>query len=251
VPAALATDLIQYPAPFILGISSEEDENRDLLGSLPTDVTLIDLDVGRVILAPSFGQDNEMVRRSADAEATARALRSQVLYLAQALGSVFGASLRPETWCCDSPSPKQAPEEVGKSWDSATGINSLRTSAQSFIDELLQGMNIVTSFAFAFLFANHLLSLPEGVTSCCYWIEEVAQSYGASVEPTVLFDEDKFFGIKNQRASKACTHLFPKDQNGELALSLDDFDLVLESFLRCQSMSSYISSRPKTEMVYY
>lgn len=37
----------------------------------------------------------------------------------------------------------------------------------------------------------------------------------------------------------------------ELALGLTDFDLVLESFLRCQSMSTYISSRPKTDMVYY
>jgi hypothetical protein len=45
----------------------------DLLRSLPTDVTLVDLDVERVILAPSFGQNNENGRRSADAEATARA----------------------------------------------------------------------------------------------------------------------------------------------------------------------------------
>ena len=41
------------------------------------------------------------------------------------------------------------------------------------------------------------------------------------------------------------------NNHNHLALTLDDFDLVLESFLRCQSISTYLSSRPKTEMVYY
>jgi hypothetical protein len=131
VPGALAGDLIQYPAPFILGIPSEEDSNRELLGNLPKDVTLIDLDVGRVILAPSFGQDNEMVRRSSDSEATANALRSQVLYLAQAIGGVFGTSLRPKSWGCDSPfRPEEAP---------SSGVESLRSVARSFVHELLEG----------------------------------------------------------------------------------------------------------------
>jgi hypothetical protein len=221
VPASLASDLIQYPAPFILGVPSEESDNTDLLGNLPRDVTLVDLDVGRVILAPLCGHDNEMVLRSEDPEATAKALRSQVLFLAQALGSVFGNSLRPDTWGCDSPSQSQSSIDE-------SGIDNLRSSAQSFVHELL-----------------------EGVASCSYWIEEATQSYGVTVEPTVLFDEDKFFEIKNHRATKACKHLFPKCKQGELALSLDTFDLFLESFLRCQSMSSYISSRPKTEMAYY
>jgi hypothetical protein len=144
-----------------------------------------------------------------------------VLFLAQALGSVFGNSLRPDTWGCDSPSQSQ-------SFTDESGIDNLRSSAQSFVHELL-----------------------EGVASCSYWIEEATQSYGVTVEPTVLFDEDKFFEIKNHRATKACKNLFPKCKHGELALSLNTFDLFLESFLRCQSMSSYISSRPKTEMVYY
>jgi hypothetical protein len=90
-----------------------------------------------------------------------------------------------------------------------------------------------------------------GVSACCYWIEEAAQKYGTAGEPTVLFDEDKFFEIKNHRANQAHKPLFPKEMQDELALGLTDFDLVLESFLRCQSMSTYISSRPKTEMVYY
>ena len=70
-------------------------------------------------------------------------------------------------------------------------------------------------------------------------------------EPTVLFDEDKFFEMKNQRAKRTCKPLFGTERSDELALNLEDFDLVLESFLRCQSVSTYISSRPKTEMLYF
>ena len=134
VPGALAGDLIQYPAPFILGIPSEDDENRDHLGNLPKDVTLIDLDVGRVILAPEFGQDNEMVRRSSDTEATAIALRSQVLYLAQAVGSIFGNKLRPKTWCCDSLLRSDIAEATA-----ITGVEALRSAAGNFVHELLEG----------------------------------------------------------------------------------------------------------------
>jgi hypothetical protein len=222
VPGALAADLIQYPAPFILGVPSEDADNMDLLGNLPRDVTLVDLDVGRVILAPEFGQDNEMVRGTVDAGATARALRSQVLYLAQGLGTVFGNCLRPQSWACDGPF-------LGSNDEPTTlGLERLCESAKSFVAELL-----------------------EGAVSCCYWIEE-AQTYGSSTEPTVLFDEDKFFEVKQHRATKAWKHLFPRESNtGALALNLDDFDLVLESFLRCQSMSMHINSLPKSKMFYY
>lgn len=221
VPASLATDLLQYPAPFILGVPSQDAKNMDILGNLPRDVTLVDLDVGRVILAPAFGHDNEMVRKSSNPEDTSKALRAQTLYLAQALGVIFGNALRPDTWYCDSPSlveDAHGPANVAK----------LLSIAQKFIKELL-----------------------EGVSSCCYWIEEATMSYGSTVEPTVLFDEDRFFEIKNYRSTKSSTHLFPKESTGDFALSLEDFDLVMESFLRCQSMSTYISSRPRTEMVYY
>jgi len=233
VPGALASDLIQYPAPFILGVPSEDADSMDLLGNLPRDVTLVDLDVGRVILAPDFGKENEMCRGTNDAQATARALRSQVLYLAQGLGTVFGNSLRPDSWICDEPS--MSPPNPGKILSDNQSItarlDNLRATAKSFIEELL-----------------------EGSISCCYWIEEMTPTYGTNVEPTVLFDEDKFFEIKNQRANQAWKPLFPKQEsnsNGSLALILDDFDLVLESFLRCQSMSIYISSRPKKGMFYY
>ena len=233
VPGALASDLIQYPAPFILGVPSEDADSMDLLGNLPRDVTLVDLDVGRVILAPDFGKENEMCRGTNDAQATARALRSQVLYLAQGLGTVFGNSLRPDSWICDEPS--MSPPTPGKILNDnqaiTTRLDNLRATAKSFIEELL-----------------------EGSISCCYWIEEMTPTYGTNVEPTVLFDEDKFFEIKNQRANQAWKPMFPKQEsnsNGSLALILDDFDLVLESFLRCQSMSIYISSRPKKGMFYY
>eukprot|EP00531_Pseudo-nitzschia_arenysensis_P016693 CAMPEP_0116138168 /NCGR_PEP_ID=MMETSP0329-20121206/12643_1 /TAXON_ID=697910 /ORGANISM="Pseudo-nitzschia arenysensis, Strain B593" /LENGTH=1590 /DNA_ID=CAMNT_0003633143 /DNA_START=88 /DNA_END=4860 /DNA_ORIENTATION=+ len=233
VPGALASDLIQYPAPFILGVPSEDADSMDLLGNLPRDVTLVDLDVGRVILAPDFGKENEMCRGTTDVQATARALRSQVLYLAQGLGTVFGNSLRPDSWICDEPFMSEpTPGTISNDTQSiTTRLDNLRASAKSFIEEVL-----------------------EGSISCCYWIEEMTTTYGTNVEPTVLFDEDKFFEIKNHRATQAWKPLFPKQESnssGPLALVLDDFDLVLESFLRCQSMSIYISSRPKKGMFYY
>jgi hypothetical protein len=225
VPATLAGDLVQYPAPFILGIPSEQAQNEELIGNLPRDVTLVDLDVGRVILAPDFGLDNDMVRKADDPVATASALRSQVLYLAQTLGSIFGSRMKPQTWLCDHCSQ---PGTVPLTEPKPTDVEGLKDAAKSFIAELL-----------------------EGVSACCYWIEEAAQTYGVAGEPTVLFDEDKFFEIKEHRASVAHKPLFPKATQGELALNLNDFDLVIESFLRCQSMSTYISSRPKTDMVFY
>ncbi|KAG7352004.1 DENN AEX-3 domain containing protein [Nitzschia inconspicua] len=223
VPGALAGDLIQYPAPFILGVPSEDADNMDLLGSLPRDVTLVDLDVGRVILAPDFGKDNEMVRGTQDADATARALRSQVLYLAQGLGTVFGNSLRPDSWRCDGISAGR------RMISDASDLDRLREVVKSFVTELL-----------------------EGSASCCFWFEDVMQTYGSASEPTVLFDEDKFFQIKHHRATKAWKHLFPRDKNtGTLALNLDDFDLILESFLRCQNLSLHINTLPKTDMFYH
>jgi DENN (AEX-3) domain len=225
VPATLASDLVQYPAPFILGVPSEEAENEHLIANLPRDVTLVDLDVGRVILAPDFGLDNEMVQKSENPGATASALRSQVLYLAQTLGSIFGSRLKPETWMCDRLLPSGT---VLGTESPPTDIEGFKQAAKSFVGELL-----------------------EGVCACSYWIEEVPQTNGGASEPTVLFDEDKFFEIKNHRAKLTHKTLFPKASKGELALNLNDFDLVLESFLRCQSMSTYISSRPKTDMVFY
>lgn len=83
----------------------------------------------------------------------------------------------------------------------------------------------------------------------------------------MLFDEDRFFHIKNLRARGRYKPLFetgsplsskyvdydmggPMSSEDGLALSLDDFDLILETFLRCQSMSTYVSSRSKGRMAY-
>ena len=230
VPGALANDLIQYPAPFILGVPSEDADSIDLLSNLPRDVTLVDLDVGRVILAPDFGQNNDMCRGTADTLATARALRSQVLYLAQSLGTVFGNSLRPESWICDEPSLSRSTRLQPHKEEY---LDRFRLTVKAFVDELL-----------------------EGSVSCCYWIEESVHNYGCTGESNcdVLFDEDKFFEIKNHRSNQAWKKLFPRQQKsdtGAFALVLDDFDLILESFLRCQSMSIYISSRQKEDMFYY
>jgi hypothetical protein len=243
VPSALARDLLQYPAPFILGISSEDPGNIEVLRSLSSDVTLVDLDVGRVILAPSFAHDDELVRSSEDRAVTQAALRSQVLYLAQSLGLLFGARVHNDVWNVDSPSLSLAVEARSGLSD----IEKLQAVCHSFLVELLTG-----------------------TASCCFWIEEKQQgkkSAPTDAECTVLFDEDRFFHIKNLRARGRYRPLFtqgrpfnkkhhddmdgPMSTEAGLALSLDDFDLILECFLRCQSMSTFVSSRPKARMAYF
>ena len=232
VPSSLARDLMEYPAPFIIGLAAEDEGNLELLNSLPDDVTLVDLDVGRVILAPSISYDDEPTTRDFghNRRSKAHALRSQILYLAQALGVVFGSRLRRQAWCGDSPLISFSKQS--NTQDTAS-FGQLQAICRSFLTELLAGAE-----------------------SCCHWIEEhrpadmpVSQT---EVERTVLFDEDRFFQIKNLRALRKYTPLFDESPGvGELALSLDDFDLVLECFLRCQSMSTYVSSRPKESMAFF
>lgn len=84
----------------------------------------------------------------------------------------------------------------------------------------------------------------------------------------MLFDEERFFHIKNLRAQRRYMPLLmgkqyyptfvaedifdqPTSTDTSLALSLDDFDLVLEAFLRCQGMSTFISSRQRTTMAFW
>ena len=139
VPSSLARDLLQYPAPFILGIPSEDPGNIDVLNSLPNDVTLVDLDVGRVILAPSFAHDGELVRGSEDRGVTTAAVRSQVLYLAQSLGLLFGSKLHEQTWNVDSPLIN--PDVAGRQGRSPlSDIEKLQGICRSFLVELLAGM---------------------------------------------------------------------------------------------------------------
>ena len=84
-----------------------------LLNSLPADVTLVDLDVGRVILASRLANEEGM---------NAGMLRSQVLFLAETLGSVFGCKMQGPTWRCDSPLRRFSPRQgQGTSPPSAVG----------------------------------------------------------------------------------------------------------------------------------
>jgi hypothetical protein len=87
-PISMVNDLIHYPAPFILGLCTDEKKSASILRSLPQDVTLVDLDVGRVMLASVFVYDNATnTSKTGMSESNhAAALRSQSLTLAEFLG---------------------------------------------------------------------------------------------------------------------------------------------------------------------
>jgi DENN (AEX-3) domain len=253
VPSALALDLLQYPAPFILGLPSEDPGIVDLIQDLPDDVTLVDLDVGRVILAPNFAHNADIRKEStlADEVTTARAIRSQVLYLAQSLGTVFGSCMDPVTWSCDRVSAPlttdvnaDGQQQVG-SFAATTPFNRLKTVCHDFLQELLAG-----------------------TTSCCYWVEEATSSTSptSTIEPTVIFDEDRFFRLKNQRfhhqqqqrhgnhwaaATSFQPLLRPPKDSTRLALSCDGWWMVMEILLRCQNMNDYIGTIERKEMMFY
>ena len=90
-----------------------------------------------------------------------------------------------------------------------------------------------------------------GVSSSCFWIEEEPDKKGHSQECTVLFDEDRFFHIKLWREEQGFEYILKDadDSRRNLALSMDGFNLVLEAFVRCQSMNWYLSSQPKSKMI--
>jgi hypothetical protein len=87
------------------------------------------------------------------------------------------------------------------------------------------------------------------------WIEEAPERDGPTSrnETAVLFDEDQFFHMKNLlaegRYSPLITESDPKGVN--FSLSLDNFDLVFETFLRTQCLSSYISDANKESMLFW
>ena len=215
VPAELAADLLQYPAPFILGLPSEDPGMMDLIRDLPQDVTLVDLDVGRVILAPLFCHTSELGRGVQSSEQTLRQLRSQVLYLAQSIGiGIFGMD---ESWSVDRPvlaSSRNEPQ--------ISPFDRLRQSSCHLIEELLAG-----------------------TSTCCYWIQE-----DDSQEPTVLFDEDRFFAVKRARQTGFFTRLFQSTTTlSPFSMNVDDFDLVLQVWLRCQNVNLFISRLGRSEML--
>ena len=130
VPSALAADLIEYPAPYIIGIPSDDPQSMSLLNnSLPPEVTLVDLDVGRVILASSFANESNKVNATST-------LRSQMLRLAETLGDLFGEKLSEESWLCDDPFPPCNTIE-GKLL--STPFQRVKDQCNDFITELLTG----------------------------------------------------------------------------------------------------------------
>jgi hypothetical protein len=231
---------------------SEDPGILDLIQDLPDDITLVDLDVGRVILAPTFAHNADIRKESALADdvTTARAIRSQVLYLAQSLGTVFGSCMDPGTWKCDRLSGPlttdfNADEQQQVRSSASTPFDRLKAVCHDFLQELLAG-----------------------TTSCCYWVEEATSSTSPpnTIEPTVLFDEDRFFRLKNQRfqkqqqGQKHGSHqatatsfqplLRPPQDSTRLALSCDGWWLVMEILLRCQNMNDYIGTRDAKEMMF-
>ena len=136
VPISMMNELIHYPAPFMLGIPTDEKESAAILSALPSDVTLVDLDVGRVILASVFSNDTSKSAEGDSGEAGAGALRSQVLFLAESLGGAFGAAIHRNSWCSDSPLQVMPNERGKQSGDNFTEVLNI---CAEFISELLAG----------------------------------------------------------------------------------------------------------------
>ena len=221
VPSNLAVDLIQYPAPFLIGLCSKEKDNQDIF-NFPKDVTVIELDLGRVMLGDNYASAGDSKGASAE-------LRLQVIYLAEELGACLGSILSPEVWRCEDPFYVCNNDEKEKSTVNVSGT--VRTLCQEFITELT-----------------------EGVDSCCMWIEEGDSDMNQ--EGIVLFDEDRFFHLKDLRSKKRNALLLAGELSSieainKFAIGLDDFDLLLETFLRGQAMSVLISSREKKSMTYW
>ncbi|KAL9179777.1 hypothetical protein ACHAXT_007747 [Thalassiosira profunda] len=229
VPFSMMNELIHYPAPFMLGIPTDERESAAILSTLPSDVTLVDLDVGRVILSSVFASNDSKSTDGEDGEAVTAALRSQVLFLAESLGGAFGAAMYPNSWCADSPFATfdETSTSAAPNADSFSGVRSI---CEEFVSELVSGIH-----------------------SCCLWIEEDHSGEAGRSDPAIIFDEDRFFHIKNMRAEGRYVPLIQKagamDSKGPL--SLDHFDLIFEAFLRTQSLSIYISDGDKKQMSFW
>ena len=229
VPASMMNELIHYPAPFVLGIPTDEKESAGILSTLPNDVTLVDLDVGRVILASAFANDDSKSTDIEEIMLESSALRSQVLFLAEFLGGAFGTAIH-GSWNSDSPL------QVVENKDNSANFSDILQICEGFVKELVFGI------------------LP-----CCVWIEE-KHGLDKSVrnEPAVIFDEDRFYHIKNLRAEGRFSPLIQKssDTDGVIhgatfSLSLDHFDLIFKTFLRTQFLSSYISGGNKKSMLFW
>lgn len=128
----------------------------EIMNELPMDVTLVDLDVGRVILAPEFNFDSPNAPQGQNNEDHMRDLRSQMLYLAQILGSLFGAKLFRDAWSCDSPVLALGP--TTESTEKQSGYDILRATCRAFVEELMAGksVSLMTEFLSALYFISAL-----------------------------------------------------------------------------------------------
>jgi len=94
----------------------------------------------------------------------------------------------------------------------------------------------------------------QGIPSCCLWMEERRPSAESPNDSVIIFDEDRYFSIKSHRAegsaplfdSKATKH---KERN--FALNIEYFDLILETFLRTQCLSTFISRERRDLMLFH
>ena len=232
-PSALTRDLLQYPAPFLLGIALDNQESMDVLKSIPSDITLVDVDVGRIILAQKLTHHYDTSDTDKNGRPISMSLRSQVLHLAELLGNIIGLHQSNSIWRSDSPIISSV---VDMKFDPQQKVEATRTICHSFLRELISGLN-----------------------TCCYWIEE--QGCDGDPECHILFDEDRFLELKRMRGNGKYAPLFSNlsvdvnvpilETRSPLALNADDFNLVLETFLRGQGLSTYISSQKKETLVYW
>lgn len=228
---SMVNDLIHYPAPFILGLSTDEKHSASILRSLPSDVTLVDLDVGRVMLASEFVNDD--VEIDDDTKASSQsALRSQVLVLAEYIGGIFGSATLTESWNGDSPFNTVKDRQP---CDKTSRFSAVQSICYDFVTELISGKPL-HKFASQLLFSSFLSSRiylgNAGISSCCLWIEEGNENNSLS-NKAIIFDEDLFMHIKK------C----PSGSNHQL--NLGQFNLILQVFLRTQSLSTLISGGNK------
>ena len=85
------------------------------------------------------------------------------------------------------------------------------------------------------------------------WIgENHGTDTGARNECAIIFDEDRFYHIKNLRAEGRNLPLIQKrERSSRFTFSLDHFDLIFETFLRTQSLSTFISEGSKESMLFW
>lgn len=228
-PLSMVNDLIHYPAPFMLGLSTDEKHSANILRSLPSDVTLVDLDVGRVMLASEFVHDDDDEMDDDTKMSSQSALRSQVLVLAEFLGGIFGSATL-ASWRSDSPFQSTSIGSNGSlsRSDSESRFSVICNICQEFLKELISGEWDGNRASFlAKTWCSNPTTYCLGISSCCLWVEE------DHCNPSIIFDEDLFIHIKNNPAQ------------GVDQLNLGQFNF-LQAFLRTQSLSLLISAGNKS-----